>query len=706
MFQTYLVKKLRSRVANMLKANTTKTLLTLSLTIKKAFPIAGLLFAYSIDAASDRVASDRVASDRVASDRVDSLAQGCYSLRAADNSYLAVDITGQYQFKPTRKFSAGKFYFKPTSFKHFLLSDPYQNLLDSSLNSVSTASVNTVWNISENNDGSFTFKSNNKSFHAFLGAEDTCQDYPEISLNVSGNRDALKTPAGTAIRGLVDAHTHIASYEFVGGKFVHGSAFHPYGVPQALGNCEHTHGPNGSLDLIGNIFSHNDPSARHDTQGWPKFGYWPNYNDESHTDYYYRWIERAYLGGLRIMVSHLVESELLCDSQKNVNPASWINTNSCNVMDSFRLQAKRTYELQDYIDAQSGGPGKGFMRVVTSAKQAREVISEGQMAVILGAEASDVLNCGLNDNCTKESLERNLMELYELGVRSLYPVHKFNNQLAGSRIEDGTMNAGQYRSGGYLFNTEECDSDTQGISMSKGFPFIGDVPIIGSIVNALTNAPDYDADIQHCNQQGLTELGRYLINRMIDLKMLIELDHTSTKSASEIMDIVEARNYSGVVSSHSWMSKAKDGGVHKNTKRLINAGGFVAPYNRNAYRLTDEIGDYLDLVEQTGFLAGVGIGTDMTGMANQAPPRDDVDTAPLTYPFTSEFGLVFDVQKSGLREFDYNQDGMAHYGMVADHLQEIRERSGERIYQAAMNSAEAYLQMWERSIANQSTTVK
>jgi len=233
--------------------------------------------------------------------------------------------------------------------------------------------------------------------------------------------------------------------------------------------------------------------------------------------------------------------------------------------------------------------------------------------------------------------------------------------------------------------------------MSPGFPLISEIPIIGSLVNAISDAPDYNTNIEHCNELGLTELGSYLVNQMIDRGMLIELDHTSAKSASDIMDIVESRSYSGVVSSHSWMSKAKDGGVHQNTKRLINTGGFIAPYNHDAYRMKDDIGQYIDIVQQSGFLAGIGIGTDMTGLANQAPPRGDVELNPLKYPFTSELGLVFDIQQSGLKEFDYNEVGMAHYGMVADHIQEIRERSGNSAYEALMNSAEAYLQMWQRA---------
>lgn len=39
--------------------------------------------------------------------------------------------------------------------------------------------------------------------------------------------------------------------------------------------------------------------------------------------------------------------------------------NPCNDMESVRIQARDLHNLQDYIDAQSGGPGKGFFRIVT-----------------------------------------------------------------------------------------------------------------------------------------------------------------------------------------------------------------------------------------------------------------------------------------------------------------------------------------------------
>lgn len=116
--------------------------------------------------------------------------------------------------------------------------------------------------------------------------------------------------------------------------------------------------------------------------------------------------------------------------------------------------------------------------------------------------------------------------------------------------------------------------------------------------------------------------------------------------------------------------------------------------------MEERVSRYLDQVEQTPYLQGIGLGTDMSGLGGQHRPHSNADTNPLEYPFTSEFGLVFNKQTSGNRVFDYNQEGMVHYGMLADEIQGIREQASSRVYEAIMNSAEAYLQMWERAEGN------
>jgi len=666
---------------------------------------------------------------------VASLAQGCFSIQSpATGNYLnrfdqggTVDDGLSYHFENIPVAEAAQFFIKPTGPDGFLLTDKDGRYLASHLPAAVSAGTYAgefaEWKIEKDSDNNFSFKNTallmklghktNKGslyFQSFLDllslnsetayrlvVQNNCTAFPEVTTNVSGNVDGLKGNVNEPVRGFVDAHAHITSYEFMGGRFMAGKPFHRWGVEEALKDSENVHGKDGALDLIGNIYTFDDITTRYDTRGWPDFPWWPNHKQMSHMGYYYKWIERAYLSGLRIMVSNLVENEVLCAAQRTINPEGWSSANSCNVMDSVRLQAQRLHEMQDYIDAQAGGEGKGFFRLANTAAEARAIIADGKMAVIMGIEASETFNCGLNDYCTRETIEAQLQEIYALGVRTLYPTHKFDNQLAGSAVEDGFINLGQWLSSGRFFETKECDEYTQGQYFKSGFPLIGQIEGIKQLLETLHLNPEYDEHIEHCNSHGLTELGVYLVNRMIDMNMLIEMDHMSNDTAAAVMDIVEARNYSGVITSHSWMRSAKGGAVHDNTRRLIEAGGFSSPYSVDANNLTGRIDKYLDIVKQTPYLQGVGLGTDMSGLGGQPGPRSDADMNPLEYPFVSEFGLTFDKQISGNRVFDFNTDGVAHYGMVADHLEDVREQAPERIYETIMNSAEAYLQMWERA---------
>ncbi|HKY90672.1 MAG TPA: hypothetical protein VJM11_06500, partial [Nevskiaceae bacterium] len=104
-----------------------------------------------------------------------------------------------------------------------------------------------------------------------------------------------------------------------------------------------------------------------------------------------------------------------------------------------------------------------------------------------------------------------------------------------------------------------------------------------------------------------------------------------------------------------------------------------------------------------------GYGADTNGLGDQAGPRAAGRT-PVTYPFTLFKGpgwgpefegiapVTFDRQVTGERTFDGNTEGQAHYGLVADFVEEVRIEGGEEATRHLFNSAEAYLQMWERTV--------
>ena len=228
-------------------------------------------------------------------------------------------------------------------------------------------------------------------------------------------------------------HNHVSAFEFLGGRAHCGRPVGPYGAPDALVDCP-DHYPNGSAAILENLF-YGNPLRTHDPVGWPTFADWPAYDSLTHEQTYYRWLERAWMGGERLMVNNLVENGVLC----RIYP---FKKNSCNEMDAVRLQAKRMYQLQDYIDAQEGGPGKGWFRIVTNPFEARRVINEGKLAVVLGIEESELFGCTEylgKPQCTLDDIDEGIKEVKDLGVSSFYPIHKFDNAFGGTRFDGGAV---------------------------------------------------------------------------------------------------------------------------------------------------------------------------------------------------------------------------------------------------------------------------
>jgi hypothetical protein len=53
-----------------------------------------------------------------------------------------------------------------------------------------------------------------------------------------------------------------------------------------------------------------------------------------------------------------------------------------------------------------------------------------------------------------------------------------------------------------------------------------------------------------------------------------------------------------------------------------------------------------------------------------------------------------------MRDFDYNLDGLAHYGMLPDMLQDLRNVGlAPAVIGSLFRSAEHYIDVWERSAA-------
>ncbi|CAM5593184.1 hypothetical protein GCM10010329_48740 [Streptomyces spiroverticillatus] len=509
--------------------------------------------------------------------------------------------------------------------------------------------------------------------------EPTARPAADSQINVTG--EPFKgTDAQGKVRGFVDAHNHVMSNEGFGGRIICGKPFDEAGVATALKDCPE-HYPDGALALFENVTGGAD--GHHDPVGWPTFKDWPAHNSLSHQQNYYAWLERAWRGGQRVLVNDLVSNGLLC--------SIYARDRGCDEMESIRLQARKTYEMQAYVDKIYGGPGKGFFRIVTDSAQARKVAEQGKLAVVLGVETSEPFGCKqILDvaQCGKDDIDKGLDELYKLGVRSMFLCHKFDNALCGVRMDNGTIgtavNIGQFLSTGTFWATEQCAGPQQDNPA-------GNAQAPAEVTKLLPPGVKVPADNGgKCNTRGLTGLGEYAVKGLMKRNMMLELDHMSVKAASRTLDLLESANYPGVLSSHSWMDDSW-------LERLYRLGGFKASYMSSADSFAKESEGTRPLRQKYG--VGLGYGTDMNGVGGwPAPGGPDAPNA-VKYPFRSaDGGSVIDRQKTGERTWDFNTDGAAHVGTVPDWVEQIRlsaGQAGKDTVQDLMSGAESYLTTWK-----------
>jgi microsomal dipeptidase-like Zn-dependent dipeptidase len=507
-----------------------------------------------------------------------------------------------------------------------------------------------------------------------------CAAFPEASVDVSGT-PASSRGKGDTVRGIVDAHLHITADMRAGGDVFGGEPFDRFGVVRALGAATDAavHGADGSLDVTGNLLRDGVPFGTHDTGGWPAFAGWPTNNTNTHEQVYYKWLERAWRGGLRLAVAQTVEDAELC----RIEPR---RRYSCDETTAIRGQIHRLYALRDYIDAVSGGPRRGFLRIVTSPAQARRVIRSGRLAVIIGIESSFPLDCGTTRSgapaCTTAQVDARLATYRRLGVRSMFIAHWADNGFAGAAFEGGVkgkfINAMTRLQTGRWFSQGSCPAAGQGEEL---------VPISALEISVLSQffpatralaqvaPPRYTAG-RHCNTQGLSAMGAHLVRQMMKDSMLIEADHISERAREAVLKITGAAHYP-VVSSHTGTGGAWSAGE----LRALEAGGGVS-----SQRLAGPAALAKAIVARPG-----GLGSDTGGFASLPGP------ARLTYPFRLA-GQTFSRERTGDRVFDLSVDGMAHYGLLPDLLAATaRAPQGAKALRILEGSAEAYLRTWERA---------
>ncbi|HSE72847.1 MAG TPA: hypothetical protein VLA97_18930, partial [Nocardioidaceae bacterium] len=362
-------------------------------------------------------------------------------------------------------------------------------------------------------------------------------------------------------------------------------------------------------------------------------------------------------------------------------------------------------QFERYIDAQSGGPGEGWYRIVRSPFEAREVINEGRLAVVMGIETSVVFGCSMKatvPQCSKADIDRQLDQVHRMGVRQMELVNKFDNALSGVAGDEGAtgvlVNSANFLETGSFWRMSTCPTSYRdGVHDKEQYAAPREVserdPLFGAILDAYgpdlpRPAPLYPG-APHCNRRGLSDLGTFTVRGLAQRKMLFDPDHMSVLARKQSLDLVERMRYPGVLSSHSWSTPDA-------YPRIARLGGFIAPYAGDSTGFVKKWRYHLGRADRR-YLFGLGYGADINGLGAQGDPRGADAANPVRYPFTGLGGVRVHRQVSGKRVYDINVDGVSHYGLYPDWVEDLRRLAGDAIVEDMARGAEAYLQTWERA---------
>lgn len=371
-----------------------------------------------------------------------------------------------------------------------------------------------------------------------------------------------------ALSGFADLHMHLNAHLAHGGRVFSGlpapinaqGAFElsvAYNVNTALSwqDDSDRHGLHGLGDVVG--LGTRDPALS--AFGAPYFSNWPRWNSTTHQQVYYKWLERAWQGGLRLMVQFAVTNEALCKATTN-------GAGCDDSMTPINRQLDATWDFQRFIDEQcqlgqtSCVNGQGWFRIVTSPYEARQVIARGQMAVVLGIEVDNLFNCKEGRPCPDElykddgepieSIAEAVDYYYGKGVRHVFPVHNFDNAFGAAATWQDGINAGNRYSEGRWWDVENCGDEGYGFWLDSV-----EASVLGWGLG-VHDAPTYvngNFDYQHasCNRYGLKlgadsahdgrGYGRELIERLMTRGMLIDVDHMSRRSLADTLSLARAR---------------------------------------------------------------------------------------------------------------------------------------------------------------------
>jgi microsomal dipeptidase-like Zn-dependent dipeptidase len=475
---------------------------------------------------------------------------------------------------------------------------------------------------------------------------------PSVSATAAPAPPAAPAPE---LFGVADTHAHLMAHLGFGGRLFHGAPEGAHG--QALDGCALTHLP-GGVALT--------PELGHGNAGFPDFSGWPNFHSMVHQQAHLDWIRRAYDGGLRLVSMLAVNNRLL--------PA--VYEKGPGIKSPFPHDDRTAINLQIDAAKQMAARHSAWMEIAYSSADARRIISQNKLAIVLGTEV-DALGNWQTPGDLPPNLEQargviraELERLYSLGVRQVTPVHLTDNFYGGCAVYNKLFDALNSFATGQFYDVESAPAGSliRYRLSDEGKTEIGRDPaadILGGFLmkmvqtgvmasidpktgGGLVTRDGVTAQVPggHMNRKGITPYGTIFFEEAVRLGMIIDINHMSEKTLAATLAMAEQKQVP-VIASHTGVRElalagrlgqptANEGNLTVGTlQRIRNLGGFVgailhqgdlasAPGSKVA---NDSPGSSKTWAQAYQFISqqmggrGVGIGSDINGLASLLSPR-------------------------------------------------------------------------------------
>jgi len=509
--------------------------------------------------------------------------------------------------------------------------------------------------------------------------------------------------------GVADLHLHMFAEEAFGGGWLHGTVNGD--EESALGPCDGgepgDHGrlqedlapligecPDMSLEelqqlvplvativagggevvgeFIASIPGSSGETGEHEdrTGGFPNYDGWPRWDAIAHQQVWHQQLREAYDKGLRVEVISAVTLDWLCQALPDEN----VTRPDCNEMDDVILQLEMANTFaQDNSD---------WVEIALTPADARRIVEEDKLAIILSIEASHIFAEG--------DWRAQLDQVYDLGVRTLQPVHQLDNRFGGAAPHNTIFQIAQY--------AENCHVDYD----------------CGLTTSTVTLGFDVDAECR--NTLGLTDEGKELVREMLDRGMLVDAAHLSEQSVRDLFEILEENDYYPFYLSHAHFREImtpEKGEQEKTTPSWVaqmvrQTGGMIglrtaheetstyehSPVENSCQGSSRSFAQAYDF-GRLGLGVAIGLGSDLNGFIQQTRPRFGPQACSAS--FTEEARCQAKAEReSGPPRLgtDFDEKGMAHMGVVLDLIDDL-EALGTDV-EPLRTSADDWVTMWER----------